>query len=78
MQFWTAYLIFGLSLIEGAISAEHGAAAHHGHVSDLLAPLVNVVVLVGFLVWKLKKPLSDMFTKQAEEISNLLERASLK
>lgn len=78
MHFWTAYLIFGLSFIESAFSSGSSAGAHHGSVSDLLAPLVNVVVLVGFLVWKLKKPLSDMFTKQAEEISNLLERASLK
>jgi len=50
----------------------------HGSVTDLIAPLVNVLLLAGFLIWKLKKPLSDYFTKQADEISNTLERASLK
>lgn len=50
----------------------------HGSASDLFAPAVNVVILVGFLVWKLKKPLNDSFTKKAEEITNTLERASLK
>ena len=77
MQFWTS-LIFGLSFIAQAAASESGGGAHHGSVTDLLAPLVNVLVLAGFLVWKLKKPMSDMFTKQADEISNMLERASLK
>ncbi|MFP5457650.1 MAG: hypothetical protein ACLGG7_02855 [Bacteriovoracia bacterium] len=50
----------------------------HGSVTDLIAPFVNVAILVSFLVWKLKKPLSDMFTAKAVEIENTLERASLK
>lgn len=82
MKFWTAYIIFGLSFLQTAVANEHGgghaAAAHHGQMSDLIAPVVNVVLLIGFLVWKLKKPLSEKFTAQAEEISNMLERASLK
>lgn len=53
-------------------------AAGDGHLTDLIAPLVNVVVLAGFLVWKLKGPLSEHFKAKAEEISNTLERASLK
>ncbi len=52
--------------------------AGHGSAADLIAPAVNVAILVGFLVWKLKKPLNDSFTKKAEEITNTLERASLK
>lgn len=68
--------LFSLVFVSTAFAA--GDGGHHGHASDLLAPVVNVVVLVGFLVWKLKAPLSSMFTKQAEEISNTLERASLK
>ncbi len=55
-----------------------GNGAHHGSASDLIAPAVNVAILVGFLVWKLKKPLNDSFTKKAEEITNTIERASLK
>lgn len=75
MQFWTAYMILGLGWVESAFSAGNGG---HGSPSDLIAPLVNVVLLGGFLIWKLKKPLSDYFTKQAGEVSNTLERASLK
>jgi len=55
-----------------------GGNGHHGSVTDLIAPAVNVAILVGFLVYKLKTPLSEMFTKKSEEISNTLERASLK
>jgi F0F1-type ATP synthase membrane subunit b/b' len=50
----------------------------HGSVSDLIAPSVNVFILLSVLVWKLKKPMFDMFIKKSEEISNTLERASLK
>lgn len=64
-----------MAILPSALAAGNGG---HGHLSDLIAPLVNVVVLVGFLVWKLKKPLSDHFTAKAEEIANTLERASLK
>lgn len=58
-----------------ALAAGNGG---HGSLTDLIAPLVNVTVLVGFLCWKLKGPLSEYFTKMSEEISNTLERASLK
>lgn len=77
MQFLKTSLI--LSGLFSAVAFAAGDGGHHaGHVTDLLAPVVNVLVLAGFLVWKLKKPLSDMFKKQAEDISNMLERASLK
>lgn len=55
-----------------------GNAGHHGSASDLIAPAVNVAILVGFLVWKLKAPLSNHFHKQSKDVSNTLERASLK
>ena len=76
MLIYTAYFFCALAVLSTeAVAAGNGG---HGSVSDLVAPLVNVLLLGGFLVWKLKKPLSDYFTKQAEEISNTLERASLK
>ena len=76
MLVWTAYLVTGLSiLIDSAFAAGNGG---HGSVTDLIAPFVNVAVLGGFLAWKLKKPLSDYFSKMSEDISNTLERASLK
>lgn len=76
MLIYTAYFFCALAgLATDALAAGNGG---HGSVSDLIAPMVNVLLLSGFLVWKLKKPLSDYFTNQANEISNTLERASLK
>ncbi len=62
-------------MIESAIASGNG---HHGSVTDLIAPAVNVTILVGFLVWKLKTPLTNFFNKKSEEVSNTLERANLK
>ncbi|MBY0516075.1 MAG: ATP synthase F0 subunit B [Bacteriovoracaceae bacterium] len=73
---WNAYLILGLSAI--ATDALASGGGHKGHLTDLIAPLVNVAVLAGFLIWKLKKPMSEHFKKMSEEIENTLERASLK
>ncbi|MES2528358.1 MAG: ATP synthase F0 subunit B [Bdellovibrionota bacterium] len=67
---------YALLMTSAAFASGNGA--HHGSASDLIAPAVNVAILVGFLVWKLKKPLNDMFTKKSEEITNTIERASLK
>jgi F0F1-type ATP synthase membrane subunit b/b' len=70
------YISF-LSLVLATASA-YAAGKGHGSATDLIAPLVNVLILGTFLVAKLKKPLSDYFIRQAEEIENTLERASLK
>lgn len=69
-------LFFATALLSTVAIA--GGNGGHGHLTDLVAPLVNVVVLLGFLIWKLKKPMSEHFKKQADEIANTLERASLK
>ncbi len=73
MRYLATYALFF-----SAAALASGNGGHHGSAGDLVAPAVNVALLVGFLVWKLKKPLNDMFTKKAEEITNTLERASLK
>lgn len=78
MRFWTAYAFMALGLATKAFAEGHGGGEHHGSVSDLIAPAVNVALLAGFLVWKLKKPISDSFIAKSDEVSNTLERASLK
>lgn len=72
MRFIATYALLICSSAFAAGDSGHGSAA------DLIAPAVNVALLAGFLVWKLKKPLSDSFTKKSEEITNTIERASLK
>ena len=71
-------LIASYLLLISASAIAAGDGGHHGSAADLIAPTVNVLILVGFLVWKLKKPMSDAFTKKAEDVTNTLERASLK
>lgn len=75
MRFWTAYALIALSTVTKAFAAGGG---HGGHLSDLVAPAINVGILLGVLAWKLKGPLKNYFTSQAEEVTNTLERVNLK
>lgn len=74
MRFWTAYAFLALS-ISKAYSASGGG---HGSLTDLIAPAINVGILLGVLFWKLKGPLKEHFISKSNEVSNTLERASLK
>ena len=75
MRFWTAYAVLAL----GLVSKVYGAAGEgHGSISDLIAPTINVAILLGVLIWKIKGPMKNVFIAKSEEVSNTLERASLK
>ena len=77
MRLLATYALLASASVFASEHAAHGA--HHApSATTLIAPAVNVIILVGFLVWKLKKPLADSFTKKAEDVTNTLERASLK
>jgi len=78
MQVWTAYLALALTFVSKAMASGDAHGAHHASITDLLAPAVNVAIILAFMVWKLKKPLSEMFTKKAEEVVSTIERASIK
>ncbi len=67
-------LLFGF-LINSALANEH---AHHGGASDLIAPIVNVLILLGFLAYKLKGPATKHFQEMSGNISNTIERAFIK
>lgn len=77
MFFWTLITIISAG-ITTVYAAGAGGDAHHASISDLFAPAVNVSILLGVLIWKLKTPLKAYFTTKSEEISNTLERANLK
>ena len=72
------FSFFFLALASSSVPLAAGNSGHHGSVSDLIAPAVNVALLAGFLIWKLKAPLSKSFTDKATDVQNTLERASLK
>lgn len=59
-----------------AMAAGDGHSA--GHVSDLIAPFVNIFILVALLVWKLKDPVRGYFVQKSNQVSEVLERASVK
>lgn len=74
MRFWTAYAISALSLTKAYAAAGGG----HGSITDLIAPAINVGILLGVLAWKLKGPLRNYFVGKSTEVANTLERANLK
>jgi F0F1-type ATP synthase membrane subunit b/b' len=78
MRFYTACAIIAMSISELYASGVAGAEVHHASITDLFAPLVNVVILLSALIWKIKTPLKQYFVSKSEEIANTLERASLK
>src|SRR4051812_17073368 len=82
MRFWTAYAFLALSITkayaEGAHGGGHGGEHHAVSITSLIAPAINVGILLAVLVWKLKGPLKDYFVNQSKTIANTLERANLK
>ena len=69
------FLIF-LNLIEIALAApkSDGSAS----VFDLKWGAVNFLLLAGFLIWKLKKPLAASFANYSEEVKSLYNHAQEK
>ena len=67
--------VFTLLLILGSTDV---IAAGNGSVTDLIYPFINVALLFGFLFWKLKKPVSNMFNENADKVKELAELASKK
>lgn len=65
-----------LLLLSGVAFA--GGDSGHAGPSSLIAPLVNVVILASFLIWKLKGPAKDFFTTKSTDVSNMMERAAIK
>jgi F0F1-type ATP synthase membrane subunit b/b' len=73
MQFWTAFALITLTATKS-----YAAGGGHGSITDLVAPAINVGILLAVLAWKLKGPLANYFVTRSQEVANTLERASLK
>ncbi len=74
MKAFLKYSIIFANIVNIAVASEE-AAHHEPSVFDLKYSALNFVVLFGFLIWKLKKPLSDMFDKKSEDIKTLMNSA---
>ncbi len=77
MKALAKYSFMFIALTATAYAAGDGAH-HEPSIKDLMYPAINFAVLAGFLIWKLKKPVSDMFTKQATEVESLMNSAAQK
>jgi F0F1-type ATP synthase membrane subunit b/b' len=78
MRFWTAYAILAMTITKAYAAGGGHGEEHHASIFDLFAPAVNVSILLGVLIWKIKQPLKSYFSSKADEIANTLERANLK
>ena len=67
------FFIFFLPAIILA-SEKHGA---HGPAA-LIWPAINFIMVFGFIIWKIKKPLSKWFDTQALKVKDAHEQAQLK
>lgn len=70
------YSFIFIALTATAVAAE--GVHHEPSIKDLMYPAINFFVLVGFLVWKLKKPMAEMFNKKAADIQSLMTSAAQK
>lgn len=59
-------------------TSAYAAGDGHGGPMDLIAPAVNLSILLAFMVYKLKGPASNYFKSKSEEVSTMVERASVK
>ena len=55
-----------------------GGGGHDVSVMDLIPPAINFFLLLGFLIYKIKGPLSNYFTEKANLVEETVERANIK
>lgn len=73
--------ILKYSFMFAALSSQAIAASgkhHEPSIADLTYPAINFIVLAGFLIWKLKKPMTEMFNKKSDEVKSLMTSAAEK
>jgi len=69
-------VLVALITLVDTIYANGSDASHSaGHVSELMWPAVNFIILASLLVWKVKGPLREMFEKNANEVKYIFEHA---
>lgn len=64
--------------ISSAFAAGSGDGEHHASVADLIFPAINAAIFFGFLIFKLKKPVAQMFENNAKEIKEFNDLAEKK
>lgn len=67
-----------LVLLSSASLFAAGDGGNAGHITDLIYPAINFSLLFGFIFFKLRKPISDAFSKNSEEVESLFNMAEEK
>ena len=68
-------LILGLLIFGCAQAMAAGKGGHDTNVLDLKWPFINFSILLGFLIFKLKKPVKEMFDKNAVVVKETYDYA---
>jgi F0F1-type ATP synthase membrane subunit b/b' len=67
-----------LILLAMSGSAYASGDGHHASAWDLIPAAVNVSLLFGFLIYKLKTPATEFFKNKSSSVSEMIERAAVK
>lgn len=73
-----SFISIGIFLAANVAFSSEKTLHHEPSITDLFYPAVNFVVLIGFMIWKLKKPMKEMFEKKAHEIQETVRAAAEK
>jgi F0F1-type ATP synthase membrane subunit b/b' len=67
-----------LALPSLAIASSGGDSTHTPNIMDLVFPAINFCIVFGFIIIKIKKPVSAAFTKNSEDVEALYSLADEK
>lgn len=73
-----SFMFIALATTATATAVAAEGVHHEPSIKDLMYPAINFFVLVAFLIWKLKKPMAEMFNKKAADIQSLMTSAAQK
>ena len=76
MKYKLTLLLTSLMSFGTALANEAEGAHHEPSILDLKYPALNFVILVGFIVYKAKGPLAEMFNKKSEDVKSLMDSAA--
>lgn len=66
---------FFITLYALLLVSSHVLAAGSGSITDLKFPAINFVILFGFIIFKIRKPLAEGFTKNSKDVEQLFNHA---
>lgn len=71
---------FTLLMIESKLSFASGVGSVHHQPSplDLLMPAINLSILIGAIIYFVRKPVQRFFKERARDVSESFERANIK